>query len=147
MLPQRSLAFGETCPQAQNEGEGRVLLAYRSLGKAGTLFENTTREIICSRFWRINAHAEPVRVSQNPTTVITANGEVQTNEEAPVYVHDLDLFVTMQLLEDTPAVWSLGKLCEEHCYAYEWPSGQKRGTISVAHSTKEFTFTHGSWRP
>ena len=31
---------------------------------------------------------------QEPTTVVTANGKVQTNEEAQVYVHDLDLFVT-----------------------------------------------------
>ena len=42
--------------------------------------------------------------------VVTANGEVQTNEEAQVYVHDLDLFVTVQLLEETLAVLSLGKL-------------------------------------
>ena len=58
-------------------------------------------------------------------TVITANGEVQTNEEALVYVHDLDLFVTVQILDDTPAVLSFGKLCEEPCYSYEWASGQK----------------------
>ena len=31
---------------------------------------------------------------------------VQTNEEAQVYVYDLDLFVTVQLLEDTLAVLS-----------------------------------------
>ena len=55
----------------------------------------------------------------------TASGEVQTNEEAQVYVYDLDLFVTLQLLEDTPAVLSLGKLCEAHGYTYEWASGQK----------------------
>ena len=30
--------------------------------------------------------------SGNPTTVVTATGEVQTSEEAQVYVHDLDLF-------------------------------------------------------
>ena len=57
--------------------------------------------------------------------VLTANGEVQTNEEAQMYVHDLDLFVTMQLLEDTLAVLSLGKLCEDHGYSHEWVSGQK----------------------
>ena len=45
-----------------------------------------------------------LRRSRNPTTVVTANGEVQTNEEAQVYVHDLDLFVTVQLLDETPAV-------------------------------------------
>ena len=43
------------------------------------------------------------RISGNPTTEITANGEVQTNEEATVYVYDLDLFVAVQILEDTPA--------------------------------------------
>ena len=41
--------------------------------------------------------------------VVTANEEVQTNEEAQVHVHDLDLFVTVQLLEEKPAVLLLGK--------------------------------------
>ena len=43
---------------------------------------------------------------------MTASGKVQTNEEAQVYVDDLGLFVTVQLLEDTSAVLSLGILCE-----------------------------------
>ena len=41
------------------------------------------------------------------------------------YVHDLDLFVVVQLLDDTPAVLSLGKLCEDYGYSYEWARGQK----------------------
>ena len=57
--------------------------------------------------------------------MVTANGEVQANEEAQVYVHDLVLFVTVQILDDTPAVLSLGKLLEEHGKIYEWTSGQK----------------------
>ena len=44
-------------------------------------------------------------------------GEVQSNEEATVYVQEIDLFVTGKLLEDTPAVLSMGKLCEDHGYA------------------------------
>ena len=68
---------------------------------------------------------ETLRRSRIPATVVTGNGEVQTNEEAQVCVHDLDLFVTVQVLDDTPAVLSLGKLCEEHGYACEWASGQK----------------------
>ena len=55
---------------------------------------------------------------------MTSNGEVHINEEAQVYVQDLDLFVTVQLLENTPAVVSIGKLCSEHEYSYEWISGQ-----------------------
>ena len=52
--------------------------------------------------------------TRNTTTVITANGEVQTNEEAQEFVHDVDLFLKVQIIDDTPAVPSLGKLCEEH---------------------------------
>ena len=47
--------------------------------------------------------------SRNPT-VWTANEEVHTHEEAQVFVHGLNLFVTVQLLEETPAVQQLGKL-------------------------------------
>ena len=32
---------------------------------------------------------ETLRKSRNSATVITANGEVQTSEEAQVFVHDL----------------------------------------------------------
>ena len=34
--------------------------------------------------------------SCSPTIVITANGEVQTHEEAIVYVKELDIFLTMK---------------------------------------------------
>ena len=63
--------------------------------------------------------------SCSPTIVITANGEVQTNEEAIVYVKELDIFLTMKVLDNTPAVLSLGKLCDENGYSYEWIHGQK----------------------
>ena len=47
---------------------------------------------------------DTLRRSRNPTTEVTANGEVQTNKEAQAYVHDLDLFVTVQLLEETSSL-------------------------------------------
>ena len=37
----------------------------------------------------ISAELETVRVSRTPTTVVTANGAVQTNEKATENVHDL----------------------------------------------------------
>ena len=68
-----------------------------------------------------SAEMENVRVSRNPTKVITANGEVQKkNKESTVCVKDLDLFVTVHLLEDTPPFLSLGKLCEHHGYSFGW---------------------------
>ena len=57
--------------------------------------------------------------------MVTANGEGQTSDEAQVYVYDLDLFVTVRLLEDTPAVLLLGKLSEEQDFSCELASGQK----------------------
>ena len=62
------------------------------------------------------AELETMRTSRSPTAVMTANGEVQTRQEATVYVKELDLFVTVMLLEETPAASSLGKLCEDHGY-------------------------------
>ena len=72
-----------------------------------------------------SAELETMRTSRSPTTVMTANGEVQTREEATVHVKQLDLFVRVMLLEETPAVLSLGKLCEDYGYTYHWISGQK----------------------
>ena len=42
-----------------------------------------------------------------------------------MFVHDLNQFVTVHLLEDTPAVLSLGKFWKDHGYSYEWVSGQE----------------------
>ena len=46
-------------------------------------------------------------------------------EEATVYVRELDIFLTMKVLEETPAGLSFGKLCDEHGYSCEWINGQK----------------------
>ena len=72
-----------------------------------------------------NAELDTLTKSCSPTIVITANGEVQTHEEAIVYVKELDIFLTMKVLDHTPAVLSLGKLCDENGYFYEWINGQK----------------------
>ena len=71
------------------------------------------------------AEMDTLTKSCSPTIVITANGEVQTYEEAIVYVKELDFFLTMKVLENTPAVLSLKKLCDENGYFYEWINGQK----------------------
>ena len=80
--------------------------------------------------------------SCSPTIVITANGEVQTQEEAIVYVKELDMFLTMKVLENTPAVLSLGKLCDENGYSYEWINGQNhiscKNGIRIIGNTENF---------
>ena len=72
-----------------------------------------------------DAEMDTLTKSCSPTIVITANEEVQTHEEAIVHVKELDIFLTMKVLENTPAVLSLGKLCDENGYSYEWINGHK----------------------
>ena len=72
-----------------------------------------------------SAELKIMRTSRSPTTVMTVKGEVQTREEATEYVKQLDLFVKVMFLEETPAVLSLWNLCEDNGYTYHWTSGQK----------------------
>ena len=72
-----------------------------------------------------DAEMDTLSKSCSPTRVITANGEVQTHEEATVYVKELYISLIVNVLENTPAVLSLGKLCDENGYSYEWINGQK----------------------
>ena len=89
-----------------------------------------------------NAEMDALTKSCSPTIVITANGEVQTHEEATVYVEELGLFLTMNVLENTPAVLSLGKLCDENGYSYEWINGQEphliKNGIRIPCNTENF---------
>ena len=55
-----------------------------------------------------DAEMDTLTKSCSPTIVITTNSEVQTQEEEIVYVKELDIFLTMKVLENTPAVLSLG---------------------------------------
>ena len=82
-----------------------------------------------------SAELETVTTSRSPTTVITANGDVQTHEEATVCVKEL-------VLDNTPAVSSPGKLCDEHGFSYEWINGQKphliKNGIRIQCNTENF---------
>ena len=59
-----------------------------------------------------------------------------------MYVKELDIFLAMKVLENTPAVLSLGKLCDENGYSYEWINGQKphliKNGIRIQCNTENF---------
>ena len=76
-----------------------------------------------------DAEMDTLTKSCSPTIVKIANGEVQTRDEATVYVKELDIFLTVKSSKNTPAVLLLGKLCDEHGYSYEWINGQKTHLI------------------
>ena len=100
-------------------------------------FEENRRSRNRGRLRSINAHDERKRIElrrdghsekdRNPTVVLTAGGGVHTYEEAQVFVHDLNQFVTVQPVEETLAVLSVVKLCEDHGYSIEWVT--KNGKI------------------
>ena len=58
------------------------------------------------------------------SVIMTANGTTRTTEGATVHVCDLEMFVQVRLLKESPAVLSLGKLCEEVGCSHEWHPGQ-----------------------
>ena len=121
MRPQSSMGLGENIYKLQNADKATfyfTLLCKPSQRRRPLQNLQSTKDLSADE-------TETLLRSRMPTTVVTANGEVQTNEEAQVHVHDFELFVTVQLLDDTLAVLSHGELCEEHGYTYEWASGQK----------------------
>ena len=129
------MEFGEKYLQAQECGQSFVLYSQSVKIKAPVpVSQNTDKRMfvvdsgasvhMLSKKDLSSDEMDTLRRSRNPTTVVTANGEVQTNEEAQVYVKDHDLFVTVQVLDETPAVLSLGMLCSEHGCSYEWKNGE-----------------------
>ena len=66
-----------------------------------------------------DAEMDTLTKSCSPTIVITANGEVQTHEEATMYVKELDIFLTMKVLENTPTVLRSESFAMKKGYSYE----------------------------
>ena len=135
MCPKQGLESCQKQFQAQRERQDCILLACGKVGTPCCVNERAEeREFVVvsgggkhtvSKKDLNSAELETMRTSRSLTTVMTANGEVQTIEEATENAKELNLFVTVMLLEDTLAVLLLGKLCEDHGKTYHWTSGQK----------------------
>ena len=107
------MEIGQEYLKVQRNGQSYLLLIYqRMVSSSATRIKRKEGEFcwdsgasmhMLSRKDLNSAELETVRISESPTTVVTANGEVLTKEEATVYVKQLDLSVTVKLLEDTPA--------------------------------------------
>ena len=98
----------QTHLQAQRKRQSYILLARGRKGSSRLrkLKEPEEREFVVdsgagmhmvSRKDLNSAELETVRTARNPTTVMTANGEVQTRQEATVHVEEFDLFVTVTI--------------------------------------------------
>ena len=58
--------------------------------------------------------------NSDPISIQTANGDVIVDSKVKIFVRELGLHVCAYLHEDTVAVLSLGMLCDEHGYTYNW---------------------------
>ena len=132
--PRSSVEAGQKCVKIKGASKSNILFTYENRCLPASTLKPEEREfVVDSRASRhmiskkdlSNAEMDTLTKSCSPTIVITANGEVQTHEEATVYVKELDIFLTMKVLDNTPAVLSLGKLCDENGYSHEWINGQK----------------------
>ena len=134
--PAEQHGIWRTYSQAQEFGQSYVLYSYWSKGNDGTHLEKDQRsensqsiqEHQCTR-WAKKAWAHMNWIlCEDPGTPLWCLQPmekcIQTTKHKYTF-RDLNLFVTVQLLEETPAVLSLGKLCEDRGYSYEWVSGQK----------------------
>ena len=59
----------------------------------------------------------------NPKVLLTANGEVDASNEVNVDVHQIGLNARAIVLNDTPSVLSLGRLCVEQQCEFHWAGG------------------------
>ena len=58
-----------------------------------------------------------------PLELNTANGEISVEWEAKTRVKEIgNELVTVLLLDDTPAVLSLGRLCDTNGFTFHWSS-------------------------
>ena len=72
-----------------------------------------------------SAELETVTTSRSLAIVITANGEVQTHEEATVYVKELDILDYESPRKHASSLVARKALAMKNGYSYEWINGQK----------------------
>ena len=65
-----------------------------------------------------------IRLSNTIRDIQTANGIVVSDTEAKVYIKELGAYLGVHLVKDSPAVLSLGSLCDEHGCSYSWLPGE-----------------------
>ena len=79
-----------------------------------------------------------IRQIAEPQRLQSANGIVAVDKEVHVFVPALNISVWAKLMDDCPAILSLGILCTRQGWTYEWQNG-KSPTLSKG--TRRITLT------
>jgi len=66
-----------------------------------------------------------IRPANKPIAIQTANGDVTARDEVEMYVRKLGMNVTAYLLDNSPNLLSLGKLCKNDGLDYVWKHGEE----------------------
>ena len=69
--------------------------------------------------------------SDTPISLATANGSTRADEVADVKVDALHKPFTPYILEETPAVLSVGVRCMEQGYSFVWPTGSRTSSVQI----------------
>ena len=70
-----------------------------------------------------------IRKLSSPFLVQTAHGVVLCDKKVKIYIHELEMWVWAGLLEDSPAVLSLGRLCSHMGFAFYWEEAADFGYL------------------
>ena len=96
---------GQKCSKIKGEKQSSILLTFGKKCPPASNLKPEEREFVVdsgasmhmiSKKDLSDAEMDTLTKSCSPTIVITANGEVQTHEEATVYVKELDILKTRQ---------------------------------------------------
>ena len=81
-----------------------------------------------------------IRPTDKAYSIQPANGIVELTRETEVYINAQDTSVYTKLVEDSPAVSSLGLCCKEPGYFYMWNKAQQTndGVIIACHTENYF---------
>ena len=92
--------------------------------KAGIcwLVDSGSESDLVSKGMLRDVDAKNCRAAEHPISLITANGSTEANEVADVKLSALPETVQPYVLDQTPAVLSVGTRCADQGYSFVWPA-------------------------
>ena len=79
-----------------------------------------------------------IRSIAEPQRLQSANGIVTVDKEVHIFVPALNTSVWAHLMDDCPAILSMGNLCSKQGWTYEWKTGQ---SPTLSKGTRRITLT------
>ena len=88
----------------------------RWIADTGSAYDMVGRGVSCMM-------PERVKESKHVLYVQTANGQTRANLQIEALIPEMDVKVTAHVLQDTPALLSIGRRCMHDGITFVWPAG------------------------